>query len=90
MELKPEVEHFPQQEKQKLLENIPQQEQQQQLEDIPPQEKHLQQQQQETFHVLAVDDSLIDRKLLEKLLTVSSYQGTKNTFKMKKEAFLII
>ncbi|XP_010243491.1 PREDICTED: two-component response regulator ORR9-like [Nelumbo nucifera] len=28
------------------------------------------------FHVLAVDDSLIDRKLLEKLLTVSSYQVT--------------
>lgn len=76
MELKPEVEHVPQQEKQKLLENIPQQEQQQQLEDIPPQEKQLQQQQQETFHVLAVDDSLIDRKLLEKLLTVSSYQVT--------------
>ena len=28
------------------------------------------------FHVLAVDDSLIDRKLLEKLLTISSCQGT--------------
>ncbi|PIN00301.1 hypothetical protein CDL12_27197 [Handroanthus impetiginosus] len=28
------------------------------------------------FHVLAVDDSQIDRKLLEKLLTVSSYQVT--------------
>ncbi|KAH7834779.1 hypothetical protein Vadar_019679 [Vaccinium darrowii] len=28
------------------------------------------------FHVLAVDDSLIDRKLLERLLTVSSYQVT--------------
>ncbi|XP_077213568.1 two-component response regulator ARR17-like [Tasmannia lanceolata] len=28
------------------------------------------------FHVLAVDDSLIDRKLLEKLLTISSYQVT--------------
>ncbi|XP_073023254.1 two-component response regulator ARR17-like [Primulina eburnea] len=28
------------------------------------------------FHVLAVDDSQIDRKLLERLLTVSSYQVT--------------
>ncbi|KAI8012928.1 Two-component response regulator ORR9 [Camellia lanceoleosa] len=28
------------------------------------------------LHVLAVDDSLIDRKLLERLLTVSSYQVT--------------
>ncbi|KAL7086210.1 hypothetical protein ACP275_14G324900 [Erythranthe tilingii] len=28
------------------------------------------------FHVLAVDDSNIDRKLLERLLTVSSYQVT--------------
>ncbi|KAL8459487.1 hypothetical protein ACS0TY_036827 [Phlomoides rotata] len=28
------------------------------------------------FHVLAVDDSYIDRKVLEKLLTVSSYQVT--------------
>ncbi|KAB1222231.1 Two-component response regulator ARR9 [Morella rubra] len=28
------------------------------------------------FHVLAVDDSLIDRKLIEKLLKVSSYQVT--------------
>jgi len=27
------------------------------------------------FHVLAVDDSLIDRKMLEKLLTLSSYNG---------------
>ncbi|KAK9270242.1 hypothetical protein L1049_025819 [Liquidambar formosana] len=35
-----------------------------------------QQQQQQHFHVLAVDDSLIDRKLLEKLLKVSSYQVT--------------
>ncbi|XP_058079413.1 two-component response regulator ORR9-like [Magnolia sinica] len=32
---------------------------------------------QETqFHVLAVDDSLIDRKLIEKLLKTSSYQVT--------------
>ena len=28
-----------------------------------------------SFHVLAVDDSLIDRKMLEKLLTLSSYHG---------------
>lgn len=34
------------------------------------------QQSEEHFHVLAVDDSLIDRKILEKLLTVSSYQVT--------------
>lgn len=27
------------------------------------------------FHVLAVDDSLIDRKLIESLLKTSSYQG---------------
>nr|DAD24663.1 TPA_asm: hypothetical protein HUJ06_026127 [Nelumbo nucifera] len=32
-------------------------------------------QQDQHFHVLAVDDSLIDRKLLERLLTISSYQG---------------
>ncbi|XP_058089692.1 two-component response regulator ORR9-like isoform X2 [Magnolia sinica] len=31
---------------------------------------------QQDFHVLAVDDSLIDRKLLEKLLTISSYHVT--------------
>ncbi|KAJ6387934.1 hypothetical protein OIU77_026488 [Salix suchowensis] len=28
------------------------------------------------FHVLAVDDSLIDRKLIERLLKTSSYQVT--------------
>lgn len=28
------------------------------------------------FHVLAVDDSIIDRKLIERLLRTSSYQGT--------------
>lgn len=27
------------------------------------------------FHVLAVDDSLVDRKLIEMLLKTSSYQG---------------
>ncbi|XP_060672959.1 two-component response regulator ORR9-like isoform X2 [Ziziphus jujuba] len=32
--------------------------------------------QQQHFHVLAVDDSLIDRKLLERLLRVSSYKVT--------------
>ncbi|KAJ8447896.1 hypothetical protein Cgig2_012031 [Carnegiea gigantea] len=30
----------------------------------------------DNFHVLAVDDSLTDRKILEKLLTLSSYHGT--------------
>lgn len=34
-----------------------------------------QQQQKQHFHVLAVDDSLLDRKLLERLLKISSYQG---------------
>ena len=28
------------------------------------------------FHVLAVDDSIIDRKLIERLLKTSSFQGT--------------
>ncbi|XP_073275758.1 two-component response regulator ARR17-like [Primulina huaijiensis] len=32
--------------------------------------------QHDDFHVLAVDDSRLDRKLLERLLTVSSYQVT--------------
>ena len=32
-------------------------------------------QEEQHFHVLAVDDSLIDRKLLERLLHVSSYKG---------------
>lgn len=27
------------------------------------------------FHVLAVDDNLVDRKLIERLLTTCSYQG---------------
>ncbi|KAK9945822.1 hypothetical protein M0R45_011318 [Rubus argutus] len=34
------------------------------------------QEQEQHFHVLAVDDSLIDRKLLERLLTGSSYKVT--------------
>lgn len=37
------------------------------------------------FHVLAVDDSLIDRKLIERLLKTSSYQGTAS---LVKTAFL--
>ncbi|XP_044474774.1 two-component response regulator ORR9-like [Mangifera indica] len=39
-------------------------------------EEKQQQKLQQSFHVLAVDDSVIDRKLLEKLLKVSSYQVT--------------
>ncbi|KAJ4950044.1 hypothetical protein NE237_026876 [Protea cynaroides] len=35
-----------------------------------------QENQHQHFHVLAVDDSLVDRMLLERLLTVSSYQVT--------------
>ncbi|KAI3460571.1 hypothetical protein Pfo_017234 [Paulownia fortunei] len=35
-----------------------------------------QHEEKQPFHVLAVDDSHIDRKLLERLLTVSSYQVT--------------
>lgn len=27
------------------------------------------------FHALAVDDSIVDRKLIERLLKTSSYQG---------------
>lgn len=37
------------------------------------------------FHVLAVDDSLIDRKLIEKLLKISSFQGTFLVAKHRKE-----
>lgn len=37
------------------------------------------------FHVLAVDDTLIDRKLIEKLLKTSSYQGS---FLVSQHAFL--
>ncbi|XP_044511612.1 two-component response regulator ORR9-like [Mangifera indica] len=47
----------------------------QQKEEEEDDEKQKQQLQQ-SFHVLAVDDSVIDRKLLEKLLKVSSYQVT--------------
>ncbi|CAK9145424.1 unnamed protein product [Ilex paraguariensis] len=38
--------------------------------------KNQKEQQKEHLHVLAVDDSQIDRKLLERLLTVSSYNVT--------------
>jgi hypothetical protein len=31
------------------------------------------------FHVLAVDDSLPDRKLIERLLKTSSFQGINHT-----------
>ncbi|XVE60313.1 hypothetical protein DITRI_Ditri05aG0118600 [Diplodiscus trichospermus] len=44
--------------------------------EILQQKQEEQQDQQHHFHVLAVDDSVIDRKLLEKLLKVSSYQVT--------------
>lgn len=37
------------------------------------------------YHVLAVDDSLIDRKLIERLLRTSSYQG--NLLQTKKNVF---
>ncbi|CBI40161.3 unnamed protein product, partial [Vitis vinifera] len=36
------------------------------------------------FHVLAVDDSLIDRKLIEKLLKTSSFQDSKLIEKLLK------
>uniref|UniRef100_A0A6N2LUY6 Response regulatory domain-containing protein n=1 Tax=Salix viminalis TaxID=40686 RepID=A0A6N2LUY6_SALVM len=39
-------------------------------------EKYQQQTEEKHFHVLAVDDSLIERKLLERLLKVSSYRVT--------------
>ena len=36
------------------------------------------------FHVLAVDDSLVDRKLIERLLKTSSYQGIFSIFLASK------
>jgi two-component response regulator (ARR-A family) len=39
------------------------------------QEQKLLQQQEQHFHVLAVDDSVIDRKLLERLFRGSSCKG---------------
>ena len=58
------------------------------IQDRPEQQQEMQQQQQEQqeqhhFHVLAVDDSVIDRKLLEKLLKVSSYQGDNHGIRTK-------
>ncbi|XVF64544.1 hypothetical protein PTKIN_Ptkin09bG0177200 [Pterospermum kingtungense] len=54
-----------------IIQDRPEQQQQQQ------QEQEMQQKQEpHHFHVLAVDDSVIDRKLLEKLLKISSYQVT--------------
>ncbi|XP_050235394.1 two-component response regulator ORR4-like isoform X1 [Mercurialis annua] len=38
--------------------------------------KSADEEQRQHFHVLAVDDSILDRKLLERLLRVSSYQVT--------------
>ena len=38
-------------------------------------EEQVEQEEIRHFHVLAVDDSKLDRKILEQLLTVSSYQG---------------
>ncbi|XWS25124.1 hypothetical protein CRYUN_Cryun27aG0043500 [Craigia yunnanensis] len=54
-----------------IIQDRPEQQQQQEM-----QQQQQEQQEQHHFHVLAVDDSVIDRKLLEKLLKVSSYQVT--------------
>ncbi|XP_011027510.1 PREDICTED: two-component response regulator ARR17-like [Populus euphratica] len=57
-------------------------EKRQQQKEEEGEEKHKQQrdhegeEEEKHFHVLAVDDSFIDRKLLERLLKVSSYQVT--------------
>ncbi|CAI9769479.1 unnamed protein product [Fraxinus pennsylvanica] len=40
------------------------------------------------FHVLVVDDSLIDRKLIERLLKTSSYQVTVVDYGIKALEFL--
>lgn len=45
---------------------------------------------QTQFHVLAVDDSLVDRKLIEKLLKISSYQGKILSFNFSPTSFIII
>ncbi|XVF36933.1 hypothetical protein REPUB_Repub19eG0101700 [Reevesia pubescens] len=59
-----------------IIQDRPEQQQQQQQQQQEIMQKQQQEQQeQHHFHVLAVDDSVIDRKLLEKLLKVSSYQG---------------
>lgn len=41
------------------------------------------------FHVLAVDDSIIDRKLIERLLKTSSYQGKMYNLINKHDDFKI-
>ncbi|XP_010938571.1 two-component response regulator ORR9 [Elaeis guineensis] len=43
---------------------------------LPPQQEAMTVEAEARFHVLAVDDSLIDRKLIERLLKTSSYQVT--------------
>jgi len=40
------------------------------------------------FHVLAVDDSLVDRKLIERLLQKSSCQGIKNECQQHESVFV--
>lgn len=46
---------------------------------------------EEEPHVLAVDDNLIDRKLVEKLLKVSSCRGTNSpTFPLHIQILLIV
>jgi two-component response regulator (ARR-A family) len=40
------------------------------------------------FHVLAVDDSLFDRKLIERLLQKSSCQGINVCYKKKVSIFV--
>ncbi|OMO78595.1 CheY-like superfamily [Corchorus olitorius] len=67
-----DIQDIPQQQKQQQQ----QQEQEQEQEQDQIQKKQQEQEEQGHFHVLAVDDSVIDRKLLEKLLKVSSYQVT--------------
>ena len=44
---------------------------------------------QHHFHVLAVDDSLIDRKLLEKLLKTSSYKGIYDSMLLSLSMFIL-
>ncbi|XVE95499.1 hypothetical protein REPUB_Repub02eG0102900 [Reevesia pubescens] len=56
-----------------IIQDRPEEKQQQQQQQMMQQQE---QQENHHFHVLAVDDSVIDRKLLEKLLKVSSYQVT--------------
>ena len=41
----------------------------------PNSQQQSQEHQEQHFHVLAVDDSLLDRTLLKRLLKASSYKG---------------